>query len=182
MSRGWEKQGSRPVADCRIFQVRADRYRSTRTGQSHEFFVIDSADWVNVIPFTDAGELLLVRQHRFGVDAPSLEVPGGLVDTGEQPLQAAQRELLEETGFAPREVESLGTIRPNPAIFPNTTHSFLALGCEQVAEPHFDSTEDCELVRVPIGRIDELLLHGEIDHALVAVAFLHWKLRGARVR
>jgi len=180
--RGWTKGGSRPIADCRIFQVRADTFRSARTGVDHEFFIIDSPDWVNVLPFTDSGEILLVRQHRFGTDAPSLEVPGGMVDPGEDPLAAGRRELLEETGYAPKTIELLGTIRPNPAIHPNTTHSYLALGCEKVAEPHFDSTEDCELVKVPITQIDDLLRSNAIDHSLVAVAFLHWKLRGSRSR
>ena len=182
MTKPWARLRSRHIADCRIFQVRADAYRSAKTGEEHEFFIVESSDWVNVLAPTDGGDLLLVRQHRFGTDAPSLEIPGGLVDPGEEPQAAAIRELLEETGYAARSVAPIGRIRPNPAIHPNTTHTFLALGCQKVREPSFDTTEDCELVQVPVAEVDTLLRTGQIDHALVAVAFLHWKLLGSPVR
>ncbi len=175
----WIHLSSRQLADCRVFKVREDRYRSERSAQEHDFFVIESSDWVNVVALTEQGEVLLVRQHRFGTGEPTLEIPGGMVDAGEQPIEAARRELAEETGFEAREVVPLGTIHPNPAIMPNTTHTFLALGCRQTREPHFDSTEEVELVKVPASAIDPMLVSGEISHALVAVAFLHWKLRGS---
>jgi 8-oxo-dGTP pyrophosphatase MutT (NUDIX family) len=137
---------------------------------------------VNVLPFTDEGELLLVRQHRYGVDRDSLEIPGGMVDPGESPSQAARRELLEETGYAPDRLEPIGQIESNPAILTNTTHTFLALGCRCVASPKLDGTEELELVKRPAGDVDRLLQGGEIVHALVAVAFLHWKLKGSPIR
>jgi len=178
----WTKLSSRPIADCKIFQLRADTWRSPRTGRAHDFFVLESPDWVNVLPFTDEGELLLVRQHRFGVDRPSLEIPGGMVDPGESPLEAGRRELLEETGYEPARIEPIGTIESNPAILTNLTHTFLAVGCTKVGEQELDSTEELELVKVPASRIDELLRSGEISHSLVAVAFLHWKLKGSPTR
>lgn len=178
----WTKRGSRPLADCRIFQLRADTFESPTTGRAHEFYVLETGDWVNVLPFTDAGELILVRQFRCGTNALSLEIPGGMVDAGESPLEAARRELLEETGFAPRELRPIGRIESNPAILTNHTHSFVALGCEPAGGMHLDATEELELIKVPIERIDALLRDGEIVHSLVAVAFLHWKLAGSPVR
>ncbi|HEY3444724.1 MAG TPA: NUDIX hydrolase [Myxococcales bacterium] len=178
----WDWRSGRLLADCRIFKLRSETFRSPATGQDHDFYVLESGDWVNVIPFTDAGELVLVRQYRVGRREMSLEIPGGMVDPGEAPEKAAARELLEETGYAPRELRSLGSIDSNPAILNNLTHSYLALGCEPKAATHFDSTEEVELVKVPPARIDELLRTGEIRHPLVAVAFLHWKLRGSPTR
>ena len=178
----WTWQSGRELADCRVFKLRTETFQSPKTGLPHDFYVLHSSDWVNVIPFTDAGEILLVRQYRVGRREMSLEIPGGMVDAGEQPEAAAARELLEETGYAPRSLAPLGTIDSNPAILNNVTHSFLALGCEPKAATHFDSTEDIELVKVPSSRIDELLRSGEIRHPLVAVAFLHWKLRGSPTR
>ncbi len=176
---GWTDEGDRPLLSCRVFTVRARTLRSSRTGQAHEFFVLDCADWVNVIAITEKDELVLVRQHRAGTGLPSLEVPGGMVDPGESPIDAARRELLEETGHAPSELVPIGTIHPNPALQANVTHTFLATGCRRVAELKLDSTEEVEVVFEPVSRVDEMLRRGEITHALVAVAFLHWKLRGS---
>ncbi|MGC4117454.1 MAG: NUDIX hydrolase [Myxococcales bacterium] len=178
----WQWQSGRLLSDCRIFKLRSETFRSPATGKDHEFYVLESGDWVNVIPFTEAGELILVRQYRVGRREMSLEVPGGMVDPGESAQTAAARELLEETGYAPRELRSLGTIDSNPAILTNVTHSYLALGCELKAATHFDSTEEVELVKVPPERIDAMLRSGEIRHPLVAVAFLHWKLAGSPTR
>lgn len=178
----WKWQSGSTLFDCRIFRLRAETFRSPATEKDHEFYVLESGDWVNVIPFTDAGELLLVRQYRVGRRAMSLEIPGGMVDPGEAPEAAAARELLEETGYAPRRLVSLGAIDSNPAILSNETHSYLALGCELKSATHFDSTEEVELVKVPPEGIDEMLRSGEIRHPLVAVAFLHWKLRGSPTR
>ncbi|MGD0623420.1 MAG: NUDIX hydrolase [Thermodesulfobacteriota bacterium] len=79
--------------------MKNERYRFPRRGQEHEIYLIDSLDWVNVVPLTADGEVILVKQYRFGTKGFSLEIPGGMLDQGTTLARAASRELPEETGF-----------------------------------------------------------------------------------
>lgn len=167
----WSRRGSEQLADCRVFRVRRDRSVNPRDGREHNFFVIEAPDWINVIPLTDAGEVVLIEQYRHGADEISLEIPGGMVDDGESPREAAARELLEETGYASAELIGLGKTRPNPAIQDNWIHTYLARGVEFRHEPTFDGTEHTVVRLVPLARIPSLIADGTINHALVVVAF-----------
>jgi 8-oxo-dGTP pyrophosphatase MutT (NUDIX family) len=129
---------------------------------------------VNIIPITTANEVVLVRQFRHGLRDCTLEIPGGMVDQEDaSPLVAARREMIEESGYDSDKVERLGTIHPNPAIQNNCCHSFVAYDVERRYEPLFDSTEETEVVLVPLAAIPDLIRAGDITHALVVVAF-HW--------
>jgi 8-oxo-dGTP pyrophosphatase MutT (NUDIX family) len=135
--------------------------------------VIDAPDWVNVVPVTTAGEVVLVRQFRFGTWANSLEIPGGMIDGDEAPAVAAARELEEETGFRPAAVVPLGVSDPNPALFSNHLHSYLATGCERVHQGTPEATEDLQVVLVSREELKALVRSGGISHALVLAALLH---------
>ena len=169
----WRRQESEQLADCRVFRVRRDRSRNPRGGREHDFYVIEAPDWINVVPVTDAGEVVLIEQYRHGAEEVSLEIPGGMVDEGESPREAAGRELLEETGYAASEIIELGRTRPNPAIQNNWIHTFLARGCEFRHEPVFDGTEHTVVRLVPLERIPALIAEGKINHSLVVVGF-YW--------
>jgi len=97
----WRRGRSEQVADCRVFNVRRDFSADPRDGRVHDFYVIEAPDWINVIPLTDDGRVVLIEQYRHGTGEVSLEIPGGMVDEGESPQDAAARELLEETGYEP---------------------------------------------------------------------------------
>lgn len=129
---------------------------------------------MNVVPITDEQEVIFVKQFRHGSEDITLEIPGGMVDPGEDPEVAAVRECLEESGYQVGNVESLGILNPNPAIFPNRLHTFLARGCLPVAEIANTSTEYTEVVLVPMVDLPRLLQSGEISHALVAATL--WRL------
>ena len=122
----WKILSSTLDRSYRIFDLRTDRARSPRTGEDYDFYVIESPEWVNVIPLTPAGEVVLIRQYRHGIRDIALEIPGGLVDPGDSPLAAARRELREETGYGEEDMISLGSVHPNPAIQDNRCHTFLA--------------------------------------------------------
>lgn len=159
------------VADCRVFRVERVRRQSTRDAQAHDFFRIDTADWVNVIALTDADEIIFVRQQRHGTETVSLELPGGMVDAGETPQAAALRELSEETGYAGQETVSLGWVHPNPALQANRCHSFLVTGARLAAQPSPDEHEEFELLLLPRAKLEELVKTGQVTHALMICAF-----------
>ncbi len=169
--KAWRRLGTERVAGCRVFDLDRVLYRPADDRPPREFFVVDAPDWINVIPVTDAGEVVLVRQFRFGIDSVTLEIPGGMCDRGETPEESARRELLEETGYAAREIVPLGWVHPNPAIQNNRCHTFLAKGVQRVADPHGDPDESFEVVLEPLSRIPELIRSGKITHALVVAAF-----------
>ncbi len=180
--RPWERLESETVWNCRVFSLRRDRSRSPRTGDDHDFFVLDACDWVNVVPITPDDRVVLVRQYRHGVADFTLEIPGGMVDPeDESPQHAARREMREETGYDSDDVVPLGRIHPNPAIQGNHCHTFLARGATLVAKPSFDGTEEAEVELVPVEDLPRLVAEGVISHALVVVAFYWHELarRGA---
>lgn len=164
----WTEVTRDSVADCRIFSVERSVARSPADGSQHTFHRIRSADWVQVLPITTAGEAVLVRQYRHGSQTMTLEIPGGILDPGEDPATAALRECLEETGYRARRAISLGVVNPNPALFGNRLHGFFATDVEPERSVQNTSTEFTEPVLVPVHEIEGLLLDGQIEHALVA--------------
>ncbi|HET8715276.1 MAG TPA: NUDIX hydrolase [Holophagaceae bacterium] len=167
----WIQEGESVRQDSRLFRQVVARRRSPHTGREHAFYRLQGPDWVNVIPFTAEGELLVVEQFRHGIDAPTLEIPGGSCDEGEAPLASARRELLEETGYEAGEWIELGFCAPNPATLANRCHTFLALDCRPVGELALDPSEELRLWAFGWTEWEAALRSGEIQHALVLAAF-----------
>jgi 8-oxo-dGTP pyrophosphatase MutT (NUDIX family) len=177
MSQPWTFLHSKIIHACRIFSLQKVGYRSPRTGQDHDFYLLDSSDWVNVIPLTPDGRVILVKQYRFGTRDFSLEIPGGMLDEGDSPAGAAARELLEETGYGGEEPILLGVVHPNPALHTNRCFTYLIQNVFFKEPPRVDSTEDIEVESVPLAHIPLLIRQGKITHALVIAAF-YWYFCG----
>jgi ADP-ribose pyrophosphatase len=172
MPKIWRKLASEPPTDFKILSLRREQYESPRTGQLLQATVLEAADWVNVIALTTANDCILIRQFRFGSEQITLEIPGGMIDAGEPPLAAAQRELREETGYRAQRWTALGRVAPNPAFQRNYLYTFLAEGCVLEGEQMQDPGEDIEVTLAPLAQIRSLIASEAIDHALVLVAFL----------
>ena len=172
----WRVVADEHLQHCKVFDVHRTTTESPTTGASHPFYRIESAEWVNVVPLTACQDLVMVRQFRQGSRSVTLEVPGGLVDPGESPVEAAARELLEETGYRARRLESLGSINPNPALFANRVHMFVAIDCESVAPIQNESTEETAVELLPLADLPSTLGAGGIDHALVVATLYHFDL------
>ena len=171
MIKNWDKISSKYLIENKIFKLREDRVISPKKESEHPVWVIDTPNWVNIIPITKNNEVILVNQHRFGTEQLSLEIPGGMVDEGEDPKTAAIRELTEETGYTSSEVIEIGRVESNPALMSNHTYSYLALNVSQTEEQKLDGMEDIEILKIHIEEIPSLIEKGEIEHALVICAF-----------
>lgn len=164
------------IGDYRIFRLRQDHVRSPHNGREFHFYVLEAPDWINVIPLTPEGKVVLIRQYRPGTEEVSLEIPGGMVDDEDgDPAETARRELLEETGYAAEEIISIGRVAPNPAIMDNHCHMFLARNARPVAEPQFDGAEYIELELVDLDEVPQLITDDCITHSLVVSAFYYYE-------
>ena len=123
----WKRLRAFPAEDYRIFKVASHEAAHPTTEVVRRVNVITSPDWVNVIALTPDDQVVMVRQHRAGTDTITLEIPGGMIDPGEGPLDGGRRELLEETGYVADTWIHIGSVEPNPAIQDNTCHTLLAL-------------------------------------------------------
>lgn len=141
-------------------------------GKPYKAFVLEFDAWANILAITKNNEVVLVKQYRHGVQELSLELPGGVVDEGESPLEGAKRELLEETGYGGGNFIEIGRIYPNPAIQQNTLYCYLAMDVEWAGEQDLDESEEIEVELVPLDALVEMVREGKFLHALnVAVVF-----------
>jgi 8-oxo-dGTP pyrophosphatase MutT (NUDIX family) len=167
----WTLLKTLPHSEHRIMRVRHDWYRFEPTGAEKDFVVLEFPDWVNVVPVAEDGRLVLIRQYRHGISAPTWEIPGGVIDHGEEPQHAAVRELLEETGYTSEKVRQLGRVSPNPAIQGNWSYSFLAENCRDTGVRNLDPFEDIEVRLFALEEIPDLIRQEKICNSMVINAF-----------
>lgn len=179
--RPWRLLGKDCVADCRIFKVMRSRFRHP-DGRESDFFTMDTSDWVQAAAIVGQDRVLMVNQFRFGSLGTSWEFPGGVMEPGESPIEAARRELAEETGYEGGEARIIAEVSPNPAIQSNKAYIVLIDGCRKTGKTAWDPNEELEVREVPVEDIDGMVENGEIHHsiALNCVLFLQRYLEGSR--
>ena len=171
----WEKLNSGIVTENKIFTLRKNNCLSPKDGKEYPFYMLDTLDWVNIIPITKSDEVIMIKQFRHGNEQVTLEIPGGMTDREDySPKDAALRELVEETGYTGDEIIKLGACSPNPAIFNNLLHVYLVKNVVNKYSQNLENTEDIEVIKIHINKIPDLIKSGEINHSLVITAFYYY--------
>jgi 8-oxo-dGTP pyrophosphatase MutT (NUDIX family) len=169
----WQKLNSEPGPDYSIFRVRYDWLKNPRNHQELKRLVLETNDWVNIVALTPEQKIVVIRQYRFGTGKISAEIPGGIVDPGEEHQLAARRELQEETGFTSQKWRYLGPVEPNPAFLSNVCHQWLAEDAVQTHPPELDDGEDISVALLTLDEIKAEIQAGHFRHALALLALAH---------
>ena len=156
-----------------LFKIFSEACRTNRGHFVDEYFILDCPDWVHVVAYTPSGRYILVHQFRQGVRDFCWELPGGSLDhSKELPLEAAQRELLEETGFTSKDWVSCGTLYPNPALQNNRIHVFIAKNCSRSSDQSLDPCEEIEVAEMTRSELNSLIAQKDGLHALMLASIL----------
>jgi 8-oxo-dGDP phosphatase len=172
--KAWKTLASKYLFQKPWLTMRQDRVELPNGGVIDEFFIWEYPAWVNVIPVTDTGEIVLIRQFRYGVKDVYYELCAGVVDSGEELLVAAKRELLEETGYGGGSWTPFMQLCANPAIQNNITHTFLATGVSAKQAQALETTEEITVHLVSPKDVLKLIDDGEIMQALHAAPLMKY--------
>lgn len=162
----WKVISSEKLFSEPWFTVRKDVCELPNGNKHSSYYILEYPDWATAFALTEDNKVLLVRQYRHGLGVISTELPGGVIDKGEEPVTAVERELLEETGYVFESIEPIGMIAPNPATSNNYMHMFLARGGKKIKEQSLDDTEEMEVLVTSIEEVKELVRQNKVVQSL----------------
>lgn len=173
-SQHWVRLRSESGPHIKLFQVRYDWMRNPRNGAEERMVILEGRDSANVVALTPDNQVLLIRQYRFGIGADTLELPGGLMEAGEELHVGVARELLEETGHTGEVWEYLGKVPSNPVFMDSFIHHWVARHVQYSKAPALDDGEAVELVFLPLEKVLDMLLAGAFEHPHTVTALLRF--------
>jgi 8-oxo-dGTP pyrophosphatase MutT (NUDIX family) len=166
----WTVHSTEPGPDLLVARARFDVVENPRTGKRLRRLVLEAPSWCNIVALTPEGRLVVVRQFRFGTGTVTTEIPGGVVDQGEEPKETARRELREETGYTAERWSYLGAVEPNPAFLSNVCHHYLAEDVRRTHDLELDPGEDIAVDTLELEEVRAQIASGKIRHSLVISA------------
>ena len=169
----WEVLGSEYLYKRPWLTARRDHVKLPTGVEIEEFYVLEYPEFCNVIAIDKDGKYLLERQYRHAQKLTAYEIPAGCVEKGEDPMEAAKRELYEETGYAGGTWSHMMTISPNAGACTNCSHTYLAIGVEKVSTQHLEATEDIKVELFDEQKVIEMLKNDEFHQAMMAAPL--WK-------
>jgi 8-oxo-dGTP pyrophosphatase MutT (NUDIX family) len=172
----WLTLSTQKVLTAHVFRYLKVQRKSQDTGAEGEFDIVQCLNWANVVAITPDKKIVLVKQYRHGTDELTLELPGGAVHIGEDSLLAAQRELVEETGFTAKEWKLIGEVDANPAFMINNCKTYLALDAVKTHSQNLDPLEEIEVVLKNVDDIKPMIKTREITHSLIIAALFFFEL------
>lgn len=173
---GWELHQQHELLRTPVVKVMSGPVVCKRSGRKKEFFHLDFPDWVNVVAVTPDERIVLVKQFRYGSRKSEIEIPGGMIDPGEDAIQAGCRELMEETGYSGESAEIIGRVCPNPAIQGNSCYTLLVRNAVRTGRQSMDEMEDIDCFLEPEGEVFGRISNGSIDHGLVLNGLMFYQM------
>ena len=172
----WEVKKRRYLLERPWITLREDHVLLPNGAEMEEFHVVEYPDWAATVCLDTSGQLVMVDQYRHGIQRSSLELPAGVIEANESPLDAAKRELLEETGFASSNWTSLGRCSTDPSNHSNYAYLFLAQEATFASTPSYDEAEVLTTCTVPLSKLPDMIGEGTIVHGLhITALMLAWQ-------